>query len=339
MAMTHRLLACLAVLAVASCGSPGGATGRPSPSPSLAASTTPSSTALAPRAVVFDWVHARVVDVEAGTHGIQSPDGSRIWIGGESRIVTATGELVGTVPNRKIGWRWADDSRHLCAAYFDSPAPPADNSARTPTGLYETLPGSAPALIAQVGYLVAQSGPFVLGCSFGHGTATVGESCVNSLCETWTVDLLSHRILSHLTNIAAVDPTSSLEGVLSPDGTLLAVSGSRAVGSTIYRTASGTVVTTLSGSKIVAFTADDKAVLVVHASGSAQLLDLSGGVIATLPGAEVESALAEPGGSRLAVALGSPGATSTGYPGPADIVVVGVDGQVAPIAQGVLPQF
>ena len=279
MAMTHRLLACLAVLAVASCGSPGGATGRPSPSPSLAASTTPSSTAL--------------------------------------------------------GRRFASSLRRL----LDSPAPPADNSARTPTGLYETLPGSAPALIAQVGYLVAQSGPFVLGCSFGHGTATVGESCVNSLCETWTVDLLSHRILSHLTNFAAVDPTSSLEGVLSPDGTLLAVSGSRAVGSTIYRTASGTVVTTLSGSKIVAFTADDKAVLVVHASGSAQLLDLSGGVIATLPGAEVESALAEPGGSRLAVALGSPGATSTGYPGPADIVVVGVDGQVAPIAQGVLPQF
>ena len=289
--------------------------------------------------MVFDWVHVQVVEVEAGTHGIQSPDGSRIWIGGESRTVTLTGDLIGTMPTGKIGWRWADDSRHLCAAFFDSPTPPADDSARTPTGLYETLPGSAPALIAQVGYLVAQSGPIMLGCSFGHGTATVGESCVNSLCETWTVDLLSHRILSHLTNFAAVDPGSPLEGVLSPDGTLLAVSGSRAAGATIYRTAGGTVVTTLSGSRIVAFTADDRAVLVTHATGPAQLLDLNGGVIATLPGAEVQSALAEPGGSRLAVALGSLGATATGYAGPADLVVVGTDAKVQPVAQGALPLF
>ena len=344
--MTQRLLACLAVLAVTSCGYPGAAAGRPSaspspasPSPAVAPSATPDPTPPEPRPVVFDWVHAQVVDVEAGTHGIQSPDGSRIWIGGEGRIVTVTGELVGTMPIGKIGWSWADDSRHLCAAYLDSPKPPADDSARTPTGLYETLPGSPPALIATVGYQVAQSGAFVLGCSFGHGIATVGESCAGSLCETWTVDLLRHRIISHLTNFAAADPTSSLEGVVSADGTLLAVSGSNPAGSTIYRTSGGAVVKILQGSRIVAFTADDRAVLVTHATGSAQLLDLEGGVIATLPGAEIQGALAEPGGSRLAVALGSPGATATGYPGPADLVVVGTDGKMLPLAQGVLPLF
>ena len=125
--------------------------------------------------------------------------------------------------------------------------------------MYEVLPGSAPALIAQVGYNFAQSSPYPLACSFGHGTATVAESCVISLCETWTVDLLSHRILSHLTNFAAVGATSYLEGRVSPDGTLLAVSDSKAAASTIYRTADGTVVTTLAGSRIAVALGDPAA--------------------------------------------------------------------------------
>ena len=247
------------------------------------------------------------------------------------------GEVVGPVPAGKRGWRWADDSRHLCAAYYDSPTPPASDSVRTPTGLYEVLPGSEPALIAQAGYLYSQSGPFVLGCSFSHGTATVGESCVFALCETWTVDLLSRKVLTHLTSFPGA--VGSQEGALSPDGTLLAVSDYNSTAATIYRTADGSVLATLTGSRVVAFTASDGAVLVTHANGPAQLLGLGGQVIATLSGPDVQSALAEPGGRRLAVALGSAGATSTGYAGPADLVVVGEDGQVTPLAQGVLPQF
>ena len=138
------------------------------------------------------------------------------------------GDLVGAVSSdRKSPWLWADDSRHLCSVYLDSVTPP-DNSVRTPTDLYETLPGSAPALIAQAGYLVGQSGPSVLGCSFSHGTATVAEHCALDLCETWTVDLLTHKVLSNLTSFPALGAASYREGSVSPDGTLLAVFDSAA---------------------------------------------------------------------------------------------------------------
>ena len=99
------------------------------------------------------------------------------------------------------------------------------------------------------------------------------------------------------------------------------------------------IVTISARGRAVSFTADDKAVLFTHASAAAQLVDLQGKVIATLPGQSVQSTLAEPGGSRLAVALGDPGATAGGYPGPADLVLVGSFGQLKTIAQGVLPQF
>lgn len=308
-----------------------------SPSPVPVASQSAQPTNPSPHMVAIDWVRTQAIELPPGMRGGQSPDGSRFLSGGS--VSTIGGDRIGDVLNRRIAWRWADDSRHLCAAYFDSPTPPADNSTRTPTGLYETLPGSAPVLIAQVGYLIGQSGPFMMGCSFRHGTATVGESCVMALCETWTVDLVSHRVLSHLTSFTLPGATSYPDGCVSPDGTLLAVSDFGSAVSTIYRTSDGKLLTTLVGSRVIAFTADDRAILVNHASGPAQLLDVGGGLIATLPGPEVQSALAEPGGSRLAVALGSPFATSTGYPGPADLVVVGVDGQVRVLAQGVLPQF
>ena len=287
--------------------------------------------------VVVDWAKSQAVDVPAGSRGLQSPDGSRILTG--VGVVTTGGELVGSVQTRKgMSWRWADDSRHLCAVYLDGTTPP-DNSVRTPTKLYETLPGSNPAAVAEVGYLVGQAGPSVLACGFGHGTATVGETCVISLCETWTVDLLSGRIVSHLTGLVSSDGKSALEGQASPDGTLLALSDSSAASSTIYRTADGTRLATLPGSRAIAFTADDKAVLVTHTAGPAQLLDLQGGVVATLSGRQVQATLAEPGGSRIAVALGDPGATANGFPGPADLVLVGSSGKVVALAQGVLPQF
>ena len=283
--------------------------------------------------VVVEWATNRAVDVSF--HGHQSPDGSRLLT--RDRVVTVSGEVVGSVAGGKSGWVWADDSRHLCSVYVDSPAPPTDAGGRVPTELFETLPGSNPAAIAEAGFQSNQTGSSALGCSFGHGSATVGESCVIGLCETWTVDLLSHRVLSHL-DLRTAAPRPLL-GSLSLDGTLLAVSDANASAATIYRTAVGIAVTSLTGSLVVAFTADDKAVLVTHAAGPAQLLDLRGGVIATLPGNQVQSTVVEPGGSRIAVALGDPGATANGFPGPADLVLVGSFGQLVALAQGVLPQF
>src|SRR5205807_1621692 len=103
---------------------------------------------------------------------VQSPDGSRLFAG--DRVVTPAGALVGNVsPSAKIGWRWADDSRHLCAAYDPNLAP--NPSAPAPASLFVTLPGSAPAAVAQAGRQSAQAGVSVLGCSFTHGTATVGQ--------------------------------------------------------------------------------------------------------------------------------------------------------------------
>ena len=336
----HRVLSWPALLALpllAACSaSPGTAAGQPSPSPSATAAASPRpspSPSASTRSVVLSWARFALVDVAPGTRAVQSPDGSRLFTG--SAVVGLDGTPVGTVaPSARVAWRWADDSRHLCAAYADGSPPPSGG--RLPATLYEVLPGSAPGAIAPVGYVADQSSPGVIGCSFGHGTATVAEVCVMVVCELWTVDLLTHAVRWHL----AVPAGSGVTAVASPDDTLVAVSGPTAASPAIWSTADGSVAARPpAGTQVLAFTGDDGAAL-VQASGSVELVDWrTWKVLATLPGSAVQGSVAEPGGSRLAVALGSPFAGPSGYPPPADVVAVGSDGRVAPLGQAVLPQF
>ena len=329
--MRLRTVFCLLPLAI-SCSPASSA------SPSPTATPRPNVTASAPStpAIYFVdaggllnavvWGSARPLQLGPGPapaglgHLVQSPDGSRFFAG--DRVVTPDGALVGTVaPNSKIGWRWADDSRHLCAAYDPSltPNPPSP----APTSLFVTLPGSNPAAVAQAGHQFAQSGAIVLACSFTRGTATVAEICVSSLCETWTISLLTKQVLHHQTL-----PAGQVDGVVSPDGTLIALHTKD--GSIISGTADGATLDRLDGLQVEAFSADDNLVVTGVSGAPSAVRDWRGHrTVATLPSGPVTAVLAEPGGSRLAVALGDP----------ADIVVVGADGGLQVIARAVQPQF
>jgi hypothetical protein len=92
---------------------------RGDPDDAISPSAQPTaSTAL--RLVVVDFEHTQAVDVPVGVRGSQSPDGSRIFTAGQ--VLTIGGDPVGTVKAAtKAAWHWADDSRHLCSTYFDSP--------------------------------------------------------------------------------------------------------------------------------------------------------------------------------------------------------------------------
>jgi sporulation protein YlmC with PRC-barrel domain len=297
-----------------------------SPSPSLPA--TPSGVP-----VSIDWTTTRVVTIDGVTGGTMAPDGSRVY--SRSAVTARDGSQLGAVtPAGKIWWRWADDSRHLCAVY----PPGLDlNGGATPvaTALFTTLPGSAPAEIATAGSNYAQSGSTVLACSYSRRTATVGETCVMFTCETWTIDLLTHQVVGH----ARFDSQTPTTAVVSPDGTLMAVSD--AVGANLYETYGGKLVGTLKDVRVDSFSGDSKLVLVEGGgSSSARLLEWrTGNRVAVLPPGQAVAYLAEPGGSRLAVAIGVSGATADGTVPPADILVVGGDGSVVTIARGVVPFF
>jgi len=328
-----RAVLCLLPLVI-SCSS---SAATPSPHP-VPATPRPSASGAAPGAPAIYfvdaggllnavvWGSARPYQLGTGpapaglAHLVQSPDGSRLFAG--DRVVTPAGALVGNVsPSAKIGWRWADDSRHLCAAYDPNLAP--NPSAPAPASLFVTLPGSAPAAVAQAGRQSAQAGVSVLGCSFTHGTATVGQTCVNTLCETWTISLQTHEVLHH-----ATIPAAPVEGVVSPDGTLLAVNTGE--GTTVSATADGATLDRLSGLRILAFSADNRLVVAVANGEPFTVREWRAHrTVATLPAVLVTAVLAEPGGSRLAVALGNP----------ADIVVVGAEGDQQVIARAVQPQW
>lgn len=313
--------------------------GAPSPGAKVAATPSPISPSASPPAtlpgvpVSIEWATTKVVTIDGIAGGAMAPDGSRVY--SQSAVTGRDGSQLGAVtPGGKIWWRWADDSRHLCAVY-----PPAldynGGAAQVATALFTTLPGSAPTEIATAGSIYAQSGSTVLACSYSRGTATVGETCVMFTCETWTIDLLTHRVIGH----ARFNSQTPTTAVVSPDGTLLAVSD--AIGANLYETTGGKLVGTLKGVRVDAFSGDSKLVLVEGgASSSARLLQWSTrNQVAILPPGQAVAYLAEPGGSRLAVAIGVPGATADGTVPPADILVVGGDGSVVTIARGVVPFF
>jgi hypothetical protein len=304
--------------------------------PAIAMKTSTSASPPATPAgdpVAIDWTTTKVVTIAGVTRAAMAPDGSRVYTSGG--VVARDGSQVGAVePSGKVGWHWADDSRHLCAAY-----PPGldynGGSTAVATALFATLPGSPPAQIALAGSDYAQTSPTVLACSFTHGTATVGETCIMVTCETWTIDLLTHQVVGH----AKFDSQAVTATVVSPDGTLMAVSG--AAGANLYETTGGKLVGTLTGVRVDAFSGDSKLVLIEGGgSPSARLLDwATGRGVAVLPPGQPVAFLAEPGGSRLAVAVGAAGATANGTPPPADILVVGGDGRVVILARGVVPFF
>ncbi|HVD01338.1 MAG TPA: hypothetical protein VNG93_09360 [Candidatus Dormibacteraeota bacterium] len=245
--------------------------------------------------------------IDRGFEFIQSPDGSRLLAPG--RVVTPAGDLVGVVPAGKIGWTWADDSRHLCADYNPNRTP--GNDSQQPATIFEVLPGSTPGSIASAGYEAAQNSATVLACSFGKGTVTAVENCVIVACEVWTFDLASHAQLYH--------GTASGPAAASRDGAVFAI------GTEVRAARDGSPISQMSGAP-VGFGFDG----VLAAIGSRVVDVRSGRVVWTAPGgAAVTSLLGEPFGSRVAVALGSPG----------EIWVVGPDGSSSRIAQGVRPLF
>ena len=312
--------------------------GAPPPGARVAATASPISPSSPPATsagvpVSIDWTTTRVVTIDGVTGGTMAPDGSRVY--SQSAVTARDGSQLGAVtPGGKIWWRWADDSRHLCAVYppgldFKGGATPVA------TALFTTLPGSAPAELATAGSSYAQSGSTVLACSYSHGTATVGETCVMFTCETWTIDLLTHQVVGH----ARFDSQTPTTAVVSPDGTLMAVSDT--VGANLFETTGGKLVGTLKDVRVDSFSGDSKLVLVEGGgSSSARLLEWrTGNRVAVLPPGQAVAYLAEPGGSRLAVAIGVSGATADGTVPPADILVVGGDGSVVTIARGVVPFF
>src|SRR5579859_371365 len=282
-----RAGALLLALLAAACSAPPTPTPSPSPSPPAVKAT---SQVFVPGSPVI-WFRADSGDLEAvpwsggapfdigpgpaidrGFLFSQSPDGSRLL--GAGRVVTTSGELVGAVPAGKIGWTWADDSRHLCADYNPNRTP--GDESKQPATIFEVLPGSAPGAVATAGYEASQNSAWVLACSFGKGTVTAAETCVIVTCEVWTFDLASHAQLYH--------GTGSGPGAASRDGSVFSI------GTEVRAARDGSLIAQLSASP-VGFGFDG----VLAAVGSQVVEVRSGRVVWTAPsGAAISSVLGEP---------------------------------------------
>jgi hypothetical protein len=282
----------------------------------------------APRVEAVTWSGGRpgVLGVPsrpyAGAENV-SPDGSRFLV--ETTVYDRRGASLGDVTG-PIGWRWADDSRHLCGMRLTLSTGTPTTAVNGPATLVVTQPGQAVRDVAPVGRLDVASMARLLACSFATDTAVVvQETAGEYVTETWTVRLSTGATLSHhtYTKGSAVDLVSA-----SADGTLLVEwrpvipAGSAPVTGTILRAADRTVLGTVHG-WVLAFSADDQ--LAVVAAGLGNEVSVvrwrTGETLWTAPAAQsVHPVIVEPGGARVAVWV------SVSADGPMDLWIIGPDG-------------
>jgi len=257
-----------------------------------------------------------------------------------SGIYDRSGQLVAHYDsgNQKgfAGW-WADDGRHYCQMASASALPPAGGE---PATLRLSAPAQASRTIAQVGSMGDQFGAGVVACSVVRDRAVVVQgNSDGSSRQLWVVQLSTGRTLW---TRSPQTGTTFIFVSASPDGQYIAVAEGTQ-GQTTQTTilgATGAILGHVHGS-VAGFSWDGTLAAVSGSDGSVSVVRWRDGSLvwsAPLRRTSVE-ALAEPGGQRIALALGNPAYQQTGGYPPADVYVVGPDGQAKQLLQKVSVAF
>ena len=311
------------------------ATAAPAPTPLAKALSVPSTT---PVILYFDPLDPQQVDGitwdgtqrgRVGVFGGQAfgllPNPAGTLYSTFRDIRDRNGQVVSPIlGNSKEFGAWADDGRHYCQVVSASSLPPA---AGEPATLRVVTVGSTARNVAQVGTMYQQSGAGVIACSTERDRAVVGQrTSVGTTVQVWVVQLSTGRILS----------TRSGNVVASRDGQYLAEgppTGSSAW--TVYD-ASGAVAGHVSG-PVQAFSWDGSLVVVGEYGARSSVVEWrTGKVIWTSPaGTMFADVLPEPGGSRLAVGVETPGhPQTTGFP-TVDVYAISPDGTAVQVLSNV----
>jgi hypothetical protein len=267
---------------------------------------------------------------------VQNPAGTLYQSGQDVR--DRSGRVVERTANAKAGiGTWADDGQHYCQV--TSPTPPATGS--VPGTLAIGAPGQPLRTVAQVGTVGQQTFVSVDACSVLSDRAVVAQSGGQgvSTVQVWVVQLSTGRVIwAHSypnTGSATVEVRASRDGQYVAEVSAPFPAGSGPASTTIVGP-DGNPVTHVAGG-VEAFSWDGTLAVEGTSPGAVSVVRWrDGGVVWTGPaGRTVTSALAEPGGQRIAVALWDPTRGYVrGYP-PVDVYAVGPDGQARLLLQDV----
>jgi hypothetical protein len=195
-----------------------------------------------------DLYKVPTLNFESGALAAQSPDGSRVSIGG---VVydTSTGDVIAHVPSDGAV-TWADDSRHVCLATRLQ----GQGSA---TRISYGLPGSNLTDLGEFGsWAVQVPGATVLACSASSNRVVVSNvGGENDTSDVWAVDATSGAIGLHRSY-----PTSTKNNgnvgvfiVASPHGDYLAETDGITGSATIRGIAGNSVVTQFPNTQVHGF--------------------------------------------------------------------------------------
>jgi hypothetical protein len=201
--------------------------------PFTTTSTTASSTALSTPPGVFylqpsgqpntltayDWTGKRLYSIQTavavGCCGgfTQSPDGSRIFAGGNS-ILDGQGHLLETTP---APGTWAEDNRHWCAMTHKDPSQPFGSDGILVVG------GDFIQRIGEVGGYGPHGGPSVGSCSLATNKAVVINTSMGNVETVYLVNLSTHQVTTAWPT-GPSDPCQ-IPNVVSSDGSTVANGG------------------------------------------------------------------------------------------------------------------
>ncbi len=234
------------------------------------------------------------------------------------------------VRNSKPFGLWSDDGRQYCQVVSASSLPPAGGEPATLRLV--TLEGRVHN-VAQVGTMYQQSGAGIAACSVEGDRAVVTQSTsIGTTLKFWVVQLSTGRILW-----SGAPAGASGNGSLgiSRDGQFVAENGSPGTSSTIYGP-TGAVVGHVAGT-VEGFSWDGTLAVVAQDGGATSVVRWRDGtVVWSAPaGTLFSDMLPEAGGSKVAVAVQTPGHPQTGGFPIVDVYAVSPDGTALQILANV----
>ena len=305
------------------------ASATPIPSPTALAQplSVPSTT---PVILYLDPVNRQQVDgvtwdgTQRGRVGTTStgivPNPSGSYYASAVDIRDRSGKVVAALAGgqKSFDATWADAGSQYCQLTGASPIGPNGS----PTTLQLVSIGGASRSIARVGTVNEQTWIKAIACSVEHDRAIVVQSGGQGIgtYQVWAVQLSTgHIIWTRTYQTAIVDLRASR------DGQLVAEMNTNGSGSTTIYGATGAVVGHVSGAA-QGFSWDGSLAVVGPFGGATSLVRWRDGtVVWTAPaGTTFWSSFPEAGGSRVAVALQTPGHSPT--EGTVDVYAVGPDG-------------
>jgi len=286
--------------------------------------------------ITWDGTASGRVAATGGASGlIPNPMGTLYAGFSDSGIHDRSGQLVAPyVSGNQKGFAgiWADDEQHFCQMVSASALPPAGGE---PATLRLGAPGTTPKNVAQVAAMYDQASAGVAACSVrGDRAVVVQWDSIGNSRQFWVVQLSTGRILLDSARLGI----TMRQVVASADGQYIADFGGsqgQADETTIY-SSTGSVLGHAPG-KVQAFSWDGTLVVASGTDGSVSVIRWpDGSHLWDAPqGLTFEGALAEPDGQRIALALRNPAYQQTGGYPPADVYVVGPDGQATQLLQRV----